>query len=140
MLGAARGSSENYRMKCVSDEKIFREVWDDCWKNLTLFGALLLGVVGLGWIAPWLGMILFTMFALLTLRNIFRLLFALGLAVLVLPLLALQLVPFKERFEPIGEISLLNANAVIVMQLFVLLAYNLFLYNYFFIRSSGLLP
>lgn len=127
-------------MKLPSDEKIFREVWGDCWKNLAVFGALLLGILALGWIARWLGMVLFTIFALLTLRNVFRLLFAISLGALVLPLVALNLVPFKERSEPIGETSLLNSNAVIVMQLFVLLGYNLFLYNYFFIRSSGLLP
>ena len=115
------------------DESIFKEVWHDCWKSLCLFGSLLLGIVILSSVAPWLGLVLFLSFALVTVKDIVRLLMAVGLGVVVLPLTimaALRIVPGGDQRDVGNEIHLLNANAIILMQLFVLLGYNLFLYNY----------
>jgi hypothetical protein len=120
-------------MQSDRDECIFREVWHDCWKSLFLFGSLLIGIMVLGSLARWLGLVLFLIFALVTVKDIVRLLMAVGLGVLVLPftiMAALKIVPSGDQHGVGNEAYLLNANAIIVMQLFVLVAYNLFLYNY----------
>src|SRR6266487_1745369 len=113
-----------------TDANIFRQVWSDCWKSLFFFGSLLIGIILVGSFSRWLGLTLFTIFALVTLRYILRLLYAFGLGVLVVPLTimaALKIVPTGAQ-RLWDEVSLLNANAVILMQLFVLISYNLFLY------------
>jgi len=125
------------------DESIFQEVWQDCWKSLFLFGSLFIGILLLGSIARWLGLVLFTIFALFTLKDILRLLMAIGIGVLVLPFTIMA--AFKIRLSSDGEglgngVYLLNANAIILMQLFVLVGYNFFLYNHFFITGNILLP
>jgi hypothetical protein len=125
------------------DESIFQEVWQDCWKSLFLFGSLFIGILLLGSIARWLGLVLFTIFALVTLKDILRLLMAIGIGVLVLPFTIMA--AFKIRLSSDGEglgngVYLLNANAIILMQLFVLVGYNFFLYNHFFITGNILLP
>ena len=125
------------------DESIFHEVWHDCWKSLFLFGSLFIGILLLGSIARWLGLVLFTIFALVTLKDILRLLMAIGLGVLVLPftiMAAFKICPNSDR-QGIGNgVHLLNANAIILMQLFVLVGYNFFLYNHFFITGNIPLP
>jgi hypothetical protein len=118
------------------DETIFRQVWSDCWRSLFFFGTMLGGIVLLGSYYRWLGLLLFTIFALVTLRDILKLLFAVGLGVLVLPftiMAVLKIAPINGPRGVVDEVYILNANAIILMQLFVLIVYNLFLYNHFFI-------
>jgi hypothetical protein len=122
------------------DESIFQEVWQDCWKSLFLFGSLLIGVLLLGSIARWLGLVLFTIFALVTLKDILRLLMAIGLGVLVLPFTIMAAFKIRRNSDVGNGVYLLNANAIILMQLFVLVGYNFFLYNHFFITGSIPLP
>jgi hypothetical protein len=125
------------------DESIFHEVWHDCWKSLFLFGSLLIGILLLGSIARWLGLVLFTIFALVTLKDILRLLKAIALGVLVLPFTLIAAFKIRPKGNGLGlgnEVYLLNANAIILMQLFVLVGYNFFLYNHFFITGNVLLP
>ena len=125
------------------DETIFRQVWHDCLKSLFFFGSLLIGIMLLGSLARWLGLVLFTIFALVTLRDSLRLLLAIGLGVLVLPftiMAALKIVPISAQRGFGNEFHLLNANAIILMQLFVLVGYNLLLYSHFFIPGNTLLP
>jgi hypothetical protein len=126
-------------MERESDELIFRQVWADCWKSLFFFGTLLACIIFVGSFSRWLGLVLFSIFAVVTLRDILRLLFAVGLGVLVLPftlMAALKMVPVSDSRLRGDEVYLLNANAIVVMQLFVLVTYNLFLYNYFFITAN----
>ena len=125
------------------DESIFHEVWQDCWKSLFLFGSLFIGILLVGTISRWLGLALFTIFALVTLRDILRLVVAIGLGVLVLPfaiVAAFKIRPSREEQEMGNGVHLLNANAIILMQLFVLVGYNLFLYSHFFITGNIVLP
>jgi hypothetical protein len=125
------------------DESIFREVWRDCVKSLFFFGSLLVGIMLLGSLSRGLGLVLFTIFALVTLKDILRLLLAVGLGVLVLPftlLAALKIAPVSAQRGFENEFHLLNANAIILMQLFVLVGYNLFLYSHFFLPGNTLLP
>jgi len=66
--------------------------------------------------------VLFTIFALVTLKDILRLLMAIGLGVLVLPftiMAALKIAPISGQQGFGNEFHLLNANAIILMQLFV---------------------
>ena len=125
------------------DESIFHEVWHDCWKSLFVFGGLLIGILLLGSIARWLGLVLFTIFALVTLKDILRLLMAIALGALVLPftiMAAFKVHPNSDG-QGLGDgVHLLNANAIILMQLFVLVGYNLFLYSHFFITGNVHLP
>ena len=126
-----------------TDEGIFHQVWHDCWKSLFFFGRLLIGILLLGSIARWLGLVLFMVFAVVTLKDILRLVVAIGLGVLVLPftiMAAFKIRPNSEG-EGLGDgLHLLNANAIILMQLFVLVGYNLFLYSHFFISGNIPLP
>jgi hypothetical protein len=122
------------------DESIFQEVWHDCWKSLFLFGSLLIGILLLGSIARWLGLALFTIFALVTLKDILRLLMAIGLGVLVLPFTIMAAFKIRSNSDVGNGVYLLNANAIILMQLFVLVGYNFFLYNHFFITGNIPLP
>ena len=125
------------------DESIFHEVWQDCWKSLFLFGSLFIGILLVGTISRWLGLALFTIFALVTLKDILRLVVAIGLGVLVLPftiIAAFKIRPRSEEQEMGNGVYLLNANAIILMQLFVLVGYNLFLYSHFFITGNTVLP
>jgi hypothetical protein len=129
-------------MATARDEHIFRQVWSDCWRSLFFFGALFGGIIVLGSYYRWLGLALFVIFALVTLRDILKLLLAVGLGVIVLPLTimaALKIVPISGQQGRVDEVYLLNANAIIVMQLFVLVGYNLFLYNHFFIIGTTVL-
>ena len=130
-------------MERDSDENIFRQVWHDCLKSLFLFGSLLLGIVLLGSLARWLGVVLFTLFALVTLKDILRLFMAVGLGVLVLPftiMAAFKIAPISGQQGFGNEFHLLNANAIIIMQLFVLIGYNLFLYSHFFTTNNPVFP
>jgi hypothetical protein len=122
------------------DESICQEVWHDCWKSLFLFGSLLIGILLLGSIARWLGLLFFTIFALVTLKDILRLLMAIGLGVLVLPFTIMAAFKIRPNSDVGNGVYLLNANAIILMQLFVLVGYNFFLYNHFFITGSIPLP
>jgi hypothetical protein len=125
------------------DQGIFRQVWQDCWRSLVLFGGLLVGVVWLGSMARWLGLVLFGLFALVTLKDILRLLMAVGIGIIVLPftiIAAMKPLPATGPRVYTDGIYLLNANAIVVMQLFVLVAYNLFLYEHFFMTGTALLP
>ena len=125
------------------DESIFWQVSYDCLKSLFVFGSLLLGIVLLGSLARWLGLVLFTIFALVTLKDILRLLMAIGLGVLVLPftiMAALKIAPISGQQGFGNEFHLLNANAIILMQLFVLIGYNLFLYTHFFTANNPVFP
>jgi predicted ferric reductase len=123
-----------------TDETIFRQVWNDCWKSLFLYGAVLAGIVVLDSFSRPLGLLLFAIFAVVSLRDTLRLLYAIGLGVLVLPLtlmIAFKVVSLRDWRGGTDEVYLLNANAVILMQLFILVGYNLFLYNHFFITNSA---
>ena len=139
-------SRARFQMTYGRDEGIFHEVWHDCWKNLFFFGSLFVGILLLSSIARWLGLVLFTIFALVTLKDILRLVTAIALGVLVLPFTILA--SFKIRStgdgtdrEELGNgVYLLNANAIILMQLFVLVGYNLYLYSHFFITANIVLP
>jgi hypothetical protein len=125
------------------DQSIFRQVWQDCWRSLVLFGGLLVGVVWLGSMARWLGLVFFTLFALVTLKDILRLLMAVGIGIVVLPftlIAAMKPVSVTGPRVHTDGLYLLNANAIVVMQLFVLVAYNLFLYEHFFMTGSASLP
>jgi hypothetical protein len=129
-------------MPPTRDENIFRQVWSDCWRNLFFFGTLFVGIIALGTYYRWLGLALFVIFALVTLRDILKLLLAVGLGVIVLPLTimaALKIVPISSPQGRVDEVYLLNANAIILMQLFVLVGYNLFLYNHFFVIGTTVL-
>jgi len=125
------------------DESIFRQVWYDCLRSLFFFGSLLLGIILLGSLSRWLGLALFTIFALVTLKDILRLLMAVGLGVLVLPftiMAALKIAPISGQKGFGNEFHILNANAVVLMQLFVLIGYNLFLYSHFFMTNNPVFP
>lgn len=127
-------------MERDSDELIFRQVWADCWKSLFFYGAMLACIIFVGSFSRWFGLVLFSIFAVVTLRDILRLLYAVGLGVLVLPftlMVALKIVPRDDARLQGDEVYLLNANAIVVMQLFVLITYNLFLYNHFFIIANS---
>jgi hypothetical protein len=125
------------------DHSIFRQVWQDCWRSLVLFGGLLVGVVWLGSVARWLGLVFFTLFALVTLKDILRLLMAVGIGIVVLPftiIAAMKPLSINGPRVYTDGVYLLNANAIVVMQLFVLVAYNLFLYEHFFMTGNAPLP
>jgi hypothetical protein len=125
------------------DHSIFRQVWQDCWRSLVLFGGLLVGVVWLGSMARWLGLVFFTLFALITLKDILRLLMAVGIGIVVLPftiIAAMKPVSVTGPRVHTDGLYLLNANAIVIMQLFVLVAYNLFLYEHFFMTGTAILP
>ena len=103
----------------------------------------MIGVVWLGSVARWLGLVLFTLFAVVTLKDILRLLMAVGIGILVLPftiIAALKPVSVTGTRVYADGVYLLNANAIVLMQLFVLVAYNLFLYEHFFITGTAALP
>jgi hypothetical protein len=84
--------------------------------------------------------VFFTLFAIVTLKDILRLLMAVGIGILVLPF---TIIASLKRVSPTGPrvyadgVYLLNANAIVVMQLFILVAYNLFLYEHFFITAGN---
>ncbi len=125
------------------DQNIFRQVWQDCWRSLVLFGGLLVGVVWVGSMARWLGLVFFTLFALVTFKDILRLLMAVGIGIIVLPftiIAAMKPVSVHGPRAYADGVYLLNANAIVLMQLFVLVAYNLFLYEYFFMTGNTSLP
>jgi hypothetical protein len=125
------------------DQSIFHQVWQDCWRSLALFGGLLVGVVLAGSMARWLGLVFFTLFALVTLKDILRLLMAVGIGILVLPftlIAAMKPVSVPGSRVYADGVYLLNANAIVVMQLFVLVAYNLFLYEHFFMTGNASFP
>ncbi len=103
----------------------------------------MVGVVWLGSMARWLGLVFFTLFALATLKDILRLLMAVGIGIVVLPftiLAAMKPVSITRPRLDTDGVYLLNANAIVLMQLFVLVAYNLFLYEHFFTTGNGSLP
>jgi hypothetical protein len=130
-------------MEPDKDQSIFRQVWQDCWRSLVLFGGLLVGVIWLGSMARWLGLVLFALFAIVTLKDILRLLRAVAFGILVLPFTILAAVKPVSVTGPrvsADGVYLLNANAIVLMQLFVLVAYNLFLYEHFFITGTAPLP
>lgn len=127
-------------MERDSDELIFRQVWADCWKSLFFYGTMLACIIFVGSFSRWFGLVLFSIFAVVTLRDILKLLYAVGLGVLVLPftlMAAFKIGPASDSRLRGDEVYLLNANAIVVMQLFVLITYNLFLYNYFFITATN---
>ncbi len=60
------------------DRAISRQVWNDCWRSITLYGAAVLIIISLDSFARWLGLLLFGGFAMITLFDILKLFFVGG--------------------------------------------------------------
>lgn len=110
-------------------QTIFRQTFIDSIKNIGFFGTVVVVIVIIGSFVRWLGAGLFAIFALTTLIDIFRLLIAIGLGILMLPVKIL--LSLRNHQLAKDEIYLWGATLVQGVQFVVFIGYNVFLYVHF---------
>jgi hypothetical protein len=55
------------------DRAIAHQVWNDCWRHIIFYGAAVVAIIWLGLFARWLGLLLFSGLAIITLFDILKL-------------------------------------------------------------------
>ena len=109
---------------------VFRQIWNDCRKNIIFFGAAVAVIVLVGSYIRWLGLVLFAGFALITLADVLKLLFVAGLNMMMLPIKVIE--SLRNWHVARDEAWVWGATLVQGVELAIFVVYNVYLYVHFF--------
>jgi hypothetical protein len=105
------------------DPAISRQIWNDCWMSIILYGAAVLIIIWLDSFARWVGLLLFAGFAMITLFDIFKLLIVGGTSTLPTVL--------RSR-KALRTNAYRDMAAVAFVESMIIVVYNFYLYFHFF--------
>jgi hypothetical protein len=115
------------RTEELSDEDpaISRQVWNDCWKYIIIYGAAVVVIIWLGRFARWLGLLLFGGLAIITVFDILKLFIVRAPG-------TLRTVIRRRSRERLRTDAYRGMIAVAFVESMILVQYTFYVYGYFF--------
>ncbi len=112
-------------MTIDKDRAMSRQVWNDCWRSIILFGAAVLIIIGLGSSARWLGLLLFGGLAIITVFDILKLFIVRAPG-------TLRTIIRRRSRERLRTDAYRGMIAVAFVESMILIQYTFYLYIHFF--------
>jgi len=126
-IATLRRTLEPHMEEMTIDENraISRQVWNDCWKHIIIYGAAVVVIIWLGRFVRWLGLLLFGGLAIITVFDILKLFFVRAPG-------TLRTVMTRRSRERLRTDSYRGMIAVAFVESMILVEYTFYLYGYFF--------